>query len=182
MLSFPITLYSFICLETPKEGLVSEPSVAVLTGIQLIVHQLVIYIIVGMRKWACAMPRIELGLQSCSAWHICLSSRIISAFLLEGSFHLAWWLYHLYSHLYSEVKHHVFIQISFCLTAEMNRIGFFFLRKFCKISEEQNVSELLALWMRLASHVMPWLESAQYWTAWGSPRECKITDTTLSLC
>lgn len=125
MLSFPITLYFFICLETPKEGLVSEPSVAVLTGIQLIVHQLVIYIIVGMRKWACAMPRIELGLQSCSAWHICLSSRIISAFLLEGSFHLAWWLYHLYSHLYSEVKHHVFIQISFCLTAEMNRIVFF---------------------------------------------------------
>lgn len=61
MLPFPITLYSFICLETPNGGLVSEPSVAVLTGIQLVVHQLVIYIIVGIRKWALAMPSTEFG-------------------------------------------------------------------------------------------------------------------------
>lgn len=72
-----------------------------------------------------------------------------------GSSHLAWVIVPPVS---SSVKHHVFIQISFCLTAEMNRIVFFFLRKFCKSSEEQSVSELLAPWMGLASHVMPWLE------------------------
>lgn len=86
-----------------------------------------------------------------------------------GSSHLAWWLYHLYLHLHSEVKHHVFIQISFCLTAEMNRIVFV-LRKFWKTYEEQSVSELLALWMRLASRIMPWVEVSPILNSLGFPR------------
>lgn len=43
-----------------------------------------------------------------------------------GSSHLAWVIVPPVS---SSVKHHVFIQISFCLTAEMNRIVFFFPKK-----------------------------------------------------